>query len=265
MPLTLKNFNKTPAPIWLCFKANTAWSTVQLTKQWTPTAVTLETSTDGSNWSTYTIWDTITLTNVWDKLYWRNTSETTTWFGVSYWNYYKFVMTWSIAWSGDITSLINKNLTDTIISDYCFERLFFQCTSLTTMPDLPATTLTTWCYSGTFLGCSWLTRLVPLPATTLATYCYDGMFRLCTNLETLPKLSVTTLPENCYGYMFQWCSKIKLSTSQTWEYQTPFRIPTSWTWTAWSYSLANMFDETWWTFKGTPSINTTYYTSNTVV
>jgi hypothetical protein len=26
-----------------------------------------------------------------------------------------------------------------------------------------------------------------------------------------------------------------------------------------------MFSSTWWTFTGTPSINTTYYTSNTLV
>jgi hypothetical protein len=65
--------------------------------------------------------------------------------------------------------------------------------------------------------------------------------------------------------MFRNCSKIKLSTTQTWEYQTEYRIPTTWTWTSWSSSLSNMFTSTWWTFTWTPSINTTYYTSNTVV
>jgi hypothetical protein len=65
--------------------------------------------------------------------------------------------------------------------------------------------------------------------------------------------------------MFQSCSKIKLSTTNTWEYQTAYRIPTSWTGTTGTNSLANMFYRTWWTRTGTPSANTTYYTSNTVV
>ena len=46
-------------PDYLCFTANTAGSTVQLWKNWSPTPVTLETSTDWENWSTYTFsWDT---------------------------------------------------------------------------------------------------------------------------------------------------------------------------------------------------------------
>jgi hypothetical protein len=42
-------------PDYLCFTANTAGSTVALNKTGSPTAVTLETSTDGANWSSYTI------------------------------------------------------------------------------------------------------------------------------------------------------------------------------------------------------------------
>lgn len=253
-------------PDYLCFTANTAGSTVQLTKNWSPTAVSLETSTDKSNWSSYTIWDTITLSNIGDKVYWKNTSSTTTWFSSAWSDYYKFVMTWSIAWSWDITSLLNSNLTDTLLSDYCFKELFQLCTALTTAPKIPATTLTDYCYFGMFSQCTWLVSIGELPATTLAQRCYDSMFNNCTNLEVLPKLSATTLPNDCYSYMFNDCSKIKLSTSQTWTYQTAYRIPTTWTWTEWSYSLSMMFYNTWWSWTWwTPTINTTYYTSNTVV
>ena len=225
-------------PPYLCFTANTAGSTVQLTKNGSPTTVTLETSTDGSIWTTYTFGSTITLSNIWDKVYRRNTSETTTGFGTSGSSYYYFTMTWSIEASWDVTSLINKNCTDTV-SDYCFLMLFYNCSSLKTAPSLLA--------------------------TNLGIECYSFMFYYCTNLETLPKLPATTLANSCYSYMFWSCSKIKISATQTWEYQTAYRIPTTWTWTtAWNWNY-NMFANTWWTWTWAPTINQTYYTSNEVV
>lgn len=221
----------------LCFTANTAWSTVALNKKWSPSAVTLEITTDGS-WSTYTIWDVITLNNVWDKVFFRNTSTSNTYFTIDINNYYKFVMTWSIAWSGDITSLINKNRT-IAIPNTCFYYLFWDCTSLTTPPELPA--------------------------TTIGIQCYTYMFRNCSNLEALPSLPSTQILKQSYAAMFYNCSKIKISQYQTWEYQTPYRIPPTWTASTGSNSLAGMFLNTWWTFTWTPSENTTYYTSNTVI
>lgn len=246
----------------LCFIANTAGSTVTLNEYWTPTSVSLETSTDYVNWSTYTFWTPITLTNVWDKVYWRNTSTTTTLSSSS--GYYYFSMTWSIAASGDVTYLINKNWTDTLNGNYCFKLLFDACTSLTTPPELPATTLTQYCYSQMFRNC-WITKAPSLPATTLQHMCYNEMFKWCSSLEELPALPTTTLATYCYYGMFQNCSKIKISSTQTWEYQTEYRIPTTWTWTAANQSLSYMFSGTWWTYTSTPTINTTYYTSNTVV
>lgn len=226
-------------PNYLCFTANTAGSTVALQRNWSPTAVTLETSTDWVNWTTYTINTTIVLSNIWDKLYWRNTSTTDTSFGLSNSAYYQFVMNWSIAASWDIWYLLNKNSTTTMYS-YCFFGLFLGCTSLKMPPKLPA--------------------------TTLANNCYDEMFANCTNLEWLPALPSLALVEKCYYYMFYGCSKIKISYNQTWDYQTPYRIPTTWTATeTWASTTYYMFTNTWWPYATTPSKNTTYYTSNTVV
>ena len=252
---------------WLCFTANTAGSTIKLQKYNSPTSITLETSTDWNTWSTYSMGDTITLSNIWDKVYWRNTSTTTTWFSTSGSARYEFVMTWSIAASGDVTSLINKDWTDTLVSDYCFYRLFINNTSLTTAPKVPAINITNNCYQHMFSGCENLTTACELPATTIKDFCYTQMFYNCPNLVQLPKLPATNLSwtTNCYENMFVYCSKIKISTTQTWEYQTAYRIPTSWTWTVWTNSLRNLFFYTWWTFTWTPTINTTYYTSNTVV
>lgn len=226
---------------YLCFTANTAGSTVTLNKTWTPTTVTLETSTDWTNWSTYTFGSTITLSNIWDKVYWRNTSETATWFSSGTSDYYRFSMTWTIAASGDINTLLCKNSTDTLTSNYCFYSLFNSCSSLTTPPILSAKTIT----SG----------------------CYYWMFVLCSNLIWIPKLPATAMKSYCYYYMFRGCSKIKLSTTQTWDYTQEYRIPTTWTWsTSWaSYWNSNMLDGTWGTYTWSVAINTTYYTSNTVV
>jgi hypothetical protein len=226
-------------PPYLCFTANTAWSTIALNKFWSPTAVTLETSTDWSSWSDYTFGATITLTNIWDKVYWRNKSETTTRFSLSTSDYYSFSFSWKVGASWDVNYLVNKNSTTALNWDFSYHRLFYNNSSLTKPPKLTATTL-------------WWND-------------YNNMFAACTELEALPSLPATTLNTRSYSAMFYQCSKIKLSTTQTWEYQTPYRIPSEWTWTVWSNSLQNMFTSTWWTFTGAPTINTTYYTSNTVV
>lgn len=227
-----------PTYKYLCFTANSAGSTVKLQKTWSPTSVTLETSTDWETRTTYTFGSTITLSNTWDKVYWRNTSETDTWFSTNNSAYYQFVMSWSIAASWDIWYLLNKNSTFTV-SNYAFRYLFKDCTALTTPPRLPAVVI--W------------------------QQCYNNMFSWCTNLEALPALPAPALKNYCYGWIFYNCSKIKISTTQTWEYQTPYRIPTEWTWTDATSALWSVFSWTWWTYTWNATINTTYYTSNTVV
>ena len=152
----------------------------------------------------------------------------------------------------------------TTMAPYCYARMFSYCTGITTPPVLPATTLANYCYSGMF-SLSWLTTAPTLPATTLYQWCYFDMFVRCSSLTALPSLPATTLPKVCYREMFYGCSNIKLSDTQTWEYQTPYRIPTTWTWTEWENPLVDMFYNTWGTFTWTPSINTTYYTSNTII
>jgi hypothetical protein len=231
-------------PVWpdkdyLCFTAEQANSTVKLEKNWSPTTVTLETSTDWRTWTTYTIGNTITLSSIGDKVYWRNTSETATWFSTGTSNYYRFRIWWLVWASGDVNFLLCKNSTTTLVWDYCFYCLFQNQTKLTMPPQTPATTLTQNCYRGMFASCTWLLWITNMPALNYPDYC-------------------------CYQ-MFSGCSKIKLSTTQTWDYQTPYRIPSEWTWSVWTSSFYLMFGSTWWTFKWGATINTTYYTSNTVV
>ena len=151
------------------------------------------------------------------------------------------------------------------MQESCYSGMFYNCTSLTTAPQLPATTLSDFCYWWMFEGCTSLTTVPQLPATTLSVACYLRMFEGCTSLTTLPELPAITLTEDCYLRMFEGCSNIKISETQTWIYQTPYRIPSSWTWGESQWWNADMFDATWGTFTWDPSINTTYYTSNTVI
>ncbi|MBQ1233655.1 MAG: hypothetical protein IIX86_09000 [Clostridia bacterium] len=148
---------------------------------------------------------------------------------------------------------------------YCFAHLFDGCTALTRAPELPATTLAKSCYSHMFYDCTSLLTPPELPASNLAMACYDNMFRNCKGLSSLPKLCAITLAERCYASMFYGCTGIKLSETQTEEYNTEYRIPIIGTGTTADYALIYMFTDTGGAFTGEPTINTTYYISNTVV
>lgn len=124
-------------------------------------------------------------------------------------NYTKFLMTGNIACKGNIMYLYDyENLTDIITYECAFTLLFESCSSLTSAPELPATTLSHRCYHGMFNGCSSLSTAPVLPATTLATYCYSYMFRNCTSLSSTPELPATTLVGSCYQYMFGACTSL---------------------------------------------------------
>ena len=150
--------------------------------------------------------------------------------------YTMFIMEGSIAASGSVMSLIDeKGESLAIPGEYCFSRLFEECSSLTQAPQLPAKKLAVQCYSHMFIGCtsltqapqlpakklavecylhmfSWCTSLTQapkLPATKLADYCYARMFSCCTNLAQAPQLPATTLEEACYGEMFNRCTSLK--------------------------------------------------------
>ena len=100
------------------------------------------------------------------------------------------------------------NLPAETLAHHCYSFMFYKCTSLTAAPALPATTLVDHCYSDMFDGCSSLTAAPALPATTLADYCYSYMFELCTSLTAAPELSATTLATGCYSFMFFCCRSL---------------------------------------------------------
>ena len=190
----------------LTFTAQKAKSTIKLTKIGSPDVNSLKYRTNINNiisdWSTYPIDTVITLTNVGDYVQFKNTKEQ---LSTSNNDYVQFVMTGIIAASGNIQSMHNYSHSCT---DWCYSRMFYGCTSLTSAPELPATTLARNCYDYMFYGCTSLTSAPELPATTLVLACYANMFRDCTSLTVAPELPATNLTTSCYLVMFQHCTKL---------------------------------------------------------
>lgn len=232
-------------PDYVSFTAEQAGATIGMVN--TNNSPVLYWSTDKENW---TQWDysNITLANAGDKVYFYGNNPN----GVNgAINSSSFAITGNVAVSGDITTLITREGTNTVpaycfnalfqncditsapelpattLGDGCYLSMFKGCTSLTTAPALPATTLATNCYWGMFNGCASLTTAPALPATTLADGCYYGMFVLCSSLATAPELQATTLVQNCYGSMFNGCPSLQnvtclatdvSATDCTWEW-----------------------------------------------
>ena len=96
-----------------------------------------------------------------------------------------------VACTGDIRTLLdwrNYNTVETGNARFC--GLFYNCSVLTSAPELPATKLADECYFSMFSYCTNLVSAPVLPATTLADYCYDQMFNNCKKLSTVTMLAL---------------------------------------------------------------------------
>ena len=185
----------------LTFKATQDGSTVSL-KGSGSSSDAFQTSRDGGNtWSDYTL-DTAIALNIGDEVSFRAKSDRTS---SGY-----FSMTGKIEAWHNVMSMLRTNdfATYNTADREAFYRLFYNCTSLTKAPILPATTLAYGCYGYMFYGCTSLTEAPELPATTLAQYCYCDMFELCTSLTKAPELPATTLAQHCYIGMFSGCTSL---------------------------------------------------------
>ena len=125
-------------------------------------------------------------------------------------SYIQFGTNAEVACTGDIRTLLDYKTYKTVdTSNARFCKLFWNCTVLTSAPDLPATTLAEYCYYSMFYSCSSLKAAPALPATTLAASCYENMFICCSNLQEAPELPATNLTNSCYYSMFERCSSLK--------------------------------------------------------
>ena len=196
-----------PEKDYLCF-TSTGDSTVAMHQEGTPEASANKVIQYKLNNGQWQSWDfsAVTLADG-DKMYLKS-DDTIPMSEYIYSAYKYFVMTGSIAASGNIMSLLNFSTT---LTNYAFYGLFSGCTSLVQAPALPATTLATYCYASMFNNCTSLTHAPELPATELLTSCYQNMFFNCTSLTTAPELQATTLASYCYKSMFAYCRSLTQS------------------------------------------------------
>ncbi len=179
-------------------------------------AVNLEYSTDGTNWTSYTVGNSITLAHVGDMVQFRATSDGNATLGNvanSAYNYFTITGGSCFAY-GNVMSLLYQDFDEATTfptgSSSNFFFLFLNCDSLYNHRSidlvLPATTLTPGCYQSMFRHCSRLTKAPTLSAQVMANRCYQNMFSGCESLTVAPELPATTLADSCYGRMFQRCT-----------------------------------------------------------
>jgi uncharacterized protein (TIGR02145 family) len=210
-------------------------TTVTIQKYGTPDDITLEYRINNNEWTSYTVGAGIALADG-ESLQFRAGIGGNSRLAKSHiaYHYFSIEGTGTAEASGNIMSLLDRNLTinevpeygfkglfnnctklvnannlylpSTTLADYCYQAMFNGCTGLTSAPELPATTLAYECYSSMFSGCTGLSTAPELPATTLAQYCYSNMFRGCTGLTSAPELLATTLAGSCYSNMFSDCT-----------------------------------------------------------
>lgn len=160
-------------------------------------------SHDQINW---TEWDYSSITlNKGEKVYLKST-------GISNDDqcYSTFVIEGPIAAEGNILALLfgDAFLSQEKVSDYCFYRLFKDCSSLTSAPSLPASILAQNCYREMFEGCTSLVNAPELPSIKMEDCCYMDMFRECVNLTRAPELPACSLAQYCYCGMFVHCESL---------------------------------------------------------
>ena len=171
---------------------------------------TYQTSTNGKDWTNYTLGTGIRLNNE-DVVYFRCSNHPTT---QSNSNYVQFVMTGKIEAWHNAYSMISSDFSSAegSVGEYGMRGLFERCASLMKAPLL-LNALADHCYIYMFVDCTYLTQAPSLPATTLANYCYYDMFRGCTSLVKTPALPATTgfYYSNwiyCYYGMFNGCTAL---------------------------------------------------------
>ena len=109
--------------------------------------------------------------------------------------------------------------------------MFYNCRSLITAPELPATTLTNYCYDSMFYGCTSLVTAPTLPATTLAGYCYQNMFDGCSSLKHIKCLATDISASSLSNWVRGVASTgtfVKAANMTSWTTGTN-GIPSGWT------------------------------------
>ena len=190
-------------------EALAANSSVALNAYGSPSAVTIEYSTDKTTWASYTMGTTISLAAEGDHVWFRGVGNSA--FSSNESNYYYFAMSGTTGVSGNVMSLLDYSTDSGTVPAYAFCKLFVDCTALQIAENftLPAITLGQSCYLEMFEGCTGLyTAPWVLPAAILAEHCYEGMFKGDTSLVYVPEMGAVSLADYCCRQMFYGCTSM---------------------------------------------------------
>ena len=200
----------------LAFIAKSASTKISMKVVGTPPSVTLETSTDGENWTQFIPGTTtITLANIGDIVYFRNGDNTVnrqfSLFGSGD-NYRTFVTSKDVFCTGDIMGLLDYGYDEMPkLYDSTFAILFHSC-GIITPPSLPAMKLAKNCYRQMFYD-SKLILAPRLPAIELDINCYTEMFERCESLKKIFTMDhIKKVAQNSCENMFYLCNNFNMTT-----------------------------------------------------
>lgn len=109
-----------------------------------------------------------------------------------------------MACTGDIRTLLDwDNYTTVNTENARFNYLFYNCSVLTSAPELPATSLAYNCYHCMFLGCTNL-KSAELSIEFLYRGCCSHMFYDCTNLSSVTMLAPSDQITSKLGCATDW-------------------------------------------------------------
>ena len=191
----------------------------------------LEYSVNGSSWTPYTIGETISLLDGEKLMFRAGETGNRFFYNDGFDDFYQFRISGEVAAKGNIMSLLNRNCLRKTVGFCEFYRLFWNCQSLTSAPELPATELATRCYDSMFEGCTSLTKAPELPATKLSWGCYKGMFYGCRSLNYVKALFTNKTSDKTtkdWLYLVSPTGTFVKSKDATWDVRGSSGIPDDW-------------------------------------
>jgi len=190
-------------------------SSVEMRKDGSVTAPTLEYSLDGASWNS---WNCSSLSfGGATRLYLRgknpnglNVNSS----GNGDYNHFMFTGEKIYADGNAFNLLDYKNpAAITTAPKRCFFKLFLDQKKLQTPLELPATTMSEQSYAYMYSGAWQLQKTPELPAMELANACYEKMFNSCRSITAGSALRATAVPEKAYYSMYQSCTKLTAAPS----------------------------------------------------
>lgn len=112
-------------------------------------------------------------------------------------------------YSSNIVDASELELPWTTLSEWCFGRMFYNCTKLTEPPYLPAETAVDSCYRLMFRNCTALKKLARMGCKNLAFASHYAMYQLCTALEKVTLPLFDTYANQALAFIFNGCSGLK--------------------------------------------------------